>query len=160
MTPHHTFDTYMDAFADALGLTLPERSEDGSVVLSIDGTDVTLREDADGQTVVVTAEIGEMPPDARGVFAALALRANAVSLGAVALALDPVTDELAATSSLPIALADPEALSRALSSLVDAAVEWRRLAVAFLDADEDAAFSDAEAAGAGPLSGNSGFIRV
>jgi hypothetical protein len=154
------FKDCMGALAESLGLDLPEDGGDGSVMLAIDGTEVTLREDAGSGTVVATAGIGEMPPDARGVFAALALRANAVSLGAVALALDPVTDELAATSSLPIALADPEALSRALSSLVDAAVEWRRLAVAFLDADEDAAFSDAEAADAGPLSGNSGFIRV
>ena len=154
------FKHCMGALAESLGLDLPEDGGDGSVMLAIDGTEVTLREDAGSRTVVATAGIGEMPPDARGVFAALALRANAVSLGAVALSLDPVTDELAATSSLPIALADPEALSRALSSLVDAAVEWRRLAVAFLDADEDAAFSDADAADAGPLSGNSGFIRV
>ena len=160
MTPHNTFDTYMDAFADALGLTLPERAEEGSVVLSIDGTEVTFHEDADGQTVVITAEIGVMPPDARGVFSSLALQANYASLGGTALSLDAESGDLFATTSLPLALADPDALSRAVEALVNTAEEWSRNATAFLDVDEEAEFSEADDEDANPLSGAAGFLRV
>ena len=58
-----TLDELVSGFADRYaieGLAV----EDGVVVLSIDGTEVTFREDADGGAVVVSAEIGEMPPDA------------------------------------------------------------------------------------------------
>ena len=160
MTPHDTFDTCMDAFADALGLSLPERAEGGSVVLSIDGTEVTLREDADGPTVVLAAEIGEMPPDSRGVFSSLALQANFASMGGMALSLDAETGEFFATASLPLALADTDTLSHAVEALVDTAEEWRRNAVAFLDVDEEAALSEADEADANPLSGVPDFIRV
>ena len=51
MTPHETFDTCMDALASALGLTLPDRAENDPVILSIDGTEVTLREDAAGHQI-------------------------------------------------------------------------------------------------------------
>ena len=85
MTPHDTFDTCMDALADTLGIALPARAEGDAVVLSIDGTEVTFREDADGRTVLLSAEIGEMPPDARGVFSSLALQFNYSSLGGTAL---------------------------------------------------------------------------
>ena len=60
MTPHDSFATCMRAFADALGVALPERSEgDGEVVLAIDGTEVSFREDADGGTVVLAAETNQ-----------------------------------------------------------------------------------------------------
>ena len=160
MTPHETFDTCMGAFADALGVTLPERAGDGAVVLSVDGTEVSFREDADGRTVLLSAEIGEMPPDAGGVFASVALQANFAATGETALSLDAEADELFATASLPLALADPDALSRAVEALVDAAGEWRRLATAFLDVDEEAALSKADDEDASPLSGIPDFIRV
>ena len=160
MTPHDTFDTCMDALADTLGIALPARAEGDAVVLSIDGTEVTFREDADGRTVLLSAEIGEMPPDARGVFSSLALQFNYSSLGGTALFADAESGELFATASLPLALADPDALSHAVEALVDSAEEWRRNAVAFLDVDEEAALSEAESADASPLSGIPDFIRV
>ena len=151
----------MRAFADALGVALPERAEgDDEVVLSIDGTEVSFRENADGGTVVLAADVGEMPPDADGAFAAVALQANYAATGGTALSLDAEADELFATSSLPLALADPDALSRAVEALVDAAGEWRRLATAFLDVDEEAALSRADDEEASPLSGVPDFIRV
>ena len=131
----------------------------GDATLSIDGTEVTFRADEENDTVVVTASIMEMPPDARGLFASLALQANYAAVGATALSLD-AEGELAASTSLPLALADPDTLSGAVEALVNTAEEWRRNAVAFLDVDEEAALSDAENADANPLSGSSGFIRV
>ena len=160
MTPHETFDTCMDALASALELTLPDRAENDPVILSIDGTEVTLREDAAGQWVVITAEIGEMPPDARGVFSALALQANYASLGATELSLDAETGDLFATTSLPLALADPDALSRAVEALVNTAEEWSRNATAFLDVDEEVELSEADDEDASPFSGNLEFLRV
>ena len=160
MTPHDTFDTCMDAFARAVGVVLPERPGGDSVVLSIDGLEVEFREDTDSRTVVLSAEIGEMPPDAEGVFAALALQANFSSLGGTALSLDAEAGELFATASLPLALADPDALSRAVESFVDTAEEWSRYATAFLDVDDEAALAKADDEDASPLSGVPDFIRV
>lgn len=160
MTPNDTFDACMNALADALGLTLPERAENDSVVLSIDGTEVTLREDADGQWVVITAEIGEAPPDSKGVFSALALQANFASLGATGLSMDAETGDLFATTALPLALADPDALSSAVEALVNTAEEWGLNATAFLDVDEEAALAEADDEDADPLSGNPEFLRV
>ncbi len=134
--------------------------EDGVVVLSIDGTEVTLREDAASGAVVASAEIGEMPPDERGVFASLALQATFAAAGELALSLDGETGELSVSTSLPLALADSDSLSEAVEALVNTAEEWRRNATAFLDVDEEAAFSDAEDADANPLTGDSGFLRV
>ncbi len=154
-----TLDELVSGFADRYaieGLAV----EDGVVVLSIDGTEVTLREDADGGAVVVSAEIGEAPPDERGVFASLALQANFAAAGGSALSLDAETGDLFVSASLPLALADPDALSDAVESLVNTAEEWRRNAVAFLDVDEEAAISDAEDADANPFTGDSGFLRV
>ena len=160
MTPHDTFDACLDAFARAVGASLPERAEGDAVILSSDGLEVEFREDAGSQAVVLAAEIGEMPPDAEGVFAALALRANFVSLGATALSLDAETGDLFATASLPLALADPDALSRAVEGFVDAAEEWSRYATAFLDVDDEAALARADDEDASPLSGVPDFIRV
>ena len=150
----------MNALADALGLSLPERAAGESVVLAIDGTEVTFREDADGRWVVMAAEIGEMPPDARGVFSSLALQANYASLGGTALSLDAGSGELFATASLPLATAAPDALSHVVEALVNTAEEWRRNATAFLDVDEEAALAEAENEDANPLSGSPDFIRV
>ena len=151
----------MRAFAGALGVALPERAEgDDEIVFAIDGTEVSFRENADGGTVVLAAGVGEMPPDAAGAFAAVALQANYAAAGGTALSLDAEAGELLATSSLPLALADPEALSRAVEDLVDTAAEWSRLATAFLDVDEEAALSRADEEDASPLSGVPDFIRV
>ena len=160
MTPHDTFDTSMNMLADALGLDLPERAEGAPVVLSIDGTEVTIRENADGRTVLLAAEIGEMPPDAQGAFASVALQSNYTAMGGTALSLDDETGELFATASLPLALADQNSLSHAIEALVDTAEEWRRLATVFLDVDEEAALSKADDEEASPLSGIPDFIRV
>ena len=135
-------------------------AEDGVATLDIDGTEVTLRESAEGRAVAIAALIGEMPPDANGVFASVALQANYAAVGGMALCVDAETDELSVATSLPLALADPDTLSAAVESLVNTAEEWRRNAVAFLEVDEEAAFSDAEAADAHPLSGDPGFLCV
>ena len=135
-------------------------AEDGVAMIDIDGTEVTLRESAEGRAVAIAALIGEMPPDANGLFASVAFRANFIAFGGTALSLDAETDELSVSTSLPLALADPDSLSAAVESLVNTAEEWRRNAVAFLEVDEEAAFSDAEAADANPFSGDSGFLRV
>ena len=135
-------------------------AEDGVAMIDIDGTEVMLRESAEGRTVAISALIGDMPPDINGVFASVALQANFIAFGGTALCVDAETDELSVATSLPLALADPDALSAAVESLVNTAEEWRRNVVAFLEVDEEAAFSDAEAADANPLSGDSGFLRL
>ena len=135
-------------------------AEDGVAMIDIDGTEVTLRENPEGRAVAIAALIGEMPPDANGLFASVALQANFIAFGGTALCVDAETDELSVATSLPLALADPDALSVAVETLVDTAEEWRRNAVAFLDVDEESALLGDEDAAANPLSGDSGFLRV
>lgn len=160
MTPHDSFETCINAFAGTLGLTLPGRAADDPVVLDIDGTEVSIRPDADGTTIIIVAGVGEMPPDASGVFSAIALQANYAAMGSPAIFLDAETGDLSATASLPLAIADTETLSHTVESLVDMAGEWSRLATAFLDADEEAELSASDEADASPLSGDPDFIRV
>lgn len=152
-----TFDDLVSGFAARYAVEGCS-VENGVAVLSVDGTEVTLREAA--EAVIVTAGIFEMPPDSRGVFASLALQANFAAAGATALSLDAETGELFATTSLPLGIADPDALSDAVRTLVDTAEEWRRRAIAFLDVDEEAAITASGEADAAPISGDSGFIRV
>ena len=135
-------------------------AKDGLAELVIDGTEITLREDAGGGNVVASAVIGEMPPDSRGIFASLALQANFVAVGATALCLDADTGDLSMTASLPLAVADVDSLSAMIEELVNTAEEWRRNATGFMDVDEEAATTEAEALDANPLSGDPGFLRV
>jgi hypothetical protein len=153
------FNELLSLFADRHGID-GFAAEDGEASLDIDGTEVALRENPESRAVVVTALVGDMPPDANGVFASVALQANYAAVGGMALCVDAETDELSVATSLPLALADPDTLSAAVESLVNTAEEWCRTAVAFLEVDEEAAFSDAEAADANPLSGDLGFLRV
>ena len=131
----------------------------GRAALDVDGTEIALHEDAGSGTVVVSAAIGEMPPDARGLFASLALQANFAAVGGAALCLDPDEGELSVTAALPLDLADVESLSGVVESLVNTAEEWRRNAIAFLDVDEEASMNESEE-DSGPLFGNSGFLRL
>ena len=150
----------MNTLADALGVTLPEHAAGDDIVLAVDGKDVTFHEDADGRSVVITADIGEMPPDEKGIFAELALQANYTSFGTTALSLDTEAGELFATTSLPLALASADALSAVVEALVNTAEEWSRYATAFLDVDEESAISKAEDDEESPIFGNHEFIRV
>ena len=135
-------------------------AEDGVVMIDIDGTEVALRENPESRAVVVTALVGDMPPDANGVFASVALQANFIAFGGTALCVDAETDELSVVTSLPLALADPDSLSAAVESLVNTAEEWRQNANAFLDVDEEAALAKADEEDSSPLSGDPGFLRV
>ena len=153
------FNELLSRFADRFAVEGID-AKDGVAVLSVDGTEVTFREDAAGGAIVLAAEIGEMPPDASGVFASVALQANFIAFGGTALSLDAETDELAVSTSLPLAIADLDSLSAAVEALVNTAEEWRRNAVAFLDVDEEAALAEADEEAASPLSGVPDFIRV
>ena len=153
------FNDLLSRFADRYAVEGID-AEDGVAVLSVDGTEVTFREDATGGAVILAAEIGEMPPDARGIFASVALQANYAAVGGTALCVDAETDLLSVATSLPLAVADVDSLSAAVETLVDTAEEWRRNAVAFLDVDEEAALSEADDDDASPLSGDAGFLRV
>ncbi len=153
------FDELLSRFADRYAVE-GGGAENGVVVLSVDGTEVTFREDAAGGAIVLAAEIGEMPPDANGVFASVALQANYAAVGGTALCVDAETDMLSVATSLPLASADVDSLSAAVETLVNTAEEWYRNTVAFLDVDEEAAFSKADDDDASPLSGDPGFLRV
>lgn len=96
-------------------------AEDGVAMIDIDGTEVTLRENPEGRAVAIAALIGEMPPDANGLFASAALREKP---GAV-LCQDPETKAFAAIRSIPLQLADPDVLAEAAGDLVKTASAWR-----------------------------------
>ncbi len=153
------FNELLPLFADRHGIE-GFAVEDGEATLDIDGTEVTLRENPESRAIVVTALVGDMPPDANGVFASVALQANYAMFGGMALCVDAETDELSVAISLPLALADVDALSTAVEAIVNTAEEWRQNANAFLDVDEEAALAEADEEDVSPLSGDPGFLRV
>ena len=52
----------IDAFAAKYGVTAPP-GEEGVETIDVGGTIVTFREDPGARAVILSAEVGEMPPD-------------------------------------------------------------------------------------------------
>ena len=125
--------------------------DDGAAALDIDGTAVTLV--ASGESLLVTAEIGEPPTEGAAAFADLLLEASLAS--EVFFAKTPETGKYVAVSRIALAGVDGDAFDAALESLVNQAETWRKLL-----ADFRPAASEAEVNNATPSFGNSGFMQV
>jgi hypothetical protein len=111
--------------------------------------------------VILSAQVGEMPPDAKGRFAAILLKASGM-LSANAEGAFCVDDDgvFHAVRSVSLALADLDSLTAVLEALVDLAEIWREHAVAFAGVDDEIAQREIEEAALNPLLGNMNFIRV
>ena len=116
----------MNDFAAKIGLPPPETAA-GAVVIDVNGVPVSFVDDASGGAILLHAPIGEAPTEAGGDLARRMLEANAALCekpGAV-LCQDPETKAFAAIRSIPLQIADPDALLEAVDDLVKTAEAWR-----------------------------------
>ena len=151
----------MDSFAAKYGID-GFAVLDGVAAVEIDGTSVEFREDAEANAVIVSALFGEPPPDEKGRFASILLKANFLlaASGSAAFCLDAATEELAIVCSLPLPLADVDSLSSAVERIVDLAEQWRENAEAFVNVDDEAARVEANESAFNPLLGGNDFMRI
>ena len=127
-------------------------AENNAAALDVDGIEITLV--SAGDTLSVSANIGEPPVDGRADFADLMLEANLLSESFFAKEPDSGAYILVRRLSLPaLELADFDA---ALEDLVNLAETWRRL----LSDYRPAAKAAAERIEATPQFGASGFVQV
>lgn len=150
----------IDAFAAKCGVAAPP---DGEAIetIEIDGTRVTFREDAAARAVIITARVGELPPDEKGRFASILLKASGMlSANAEGAFYVDEGDVFYAVRSVPLALADVHTLVSALEALVDLVELWREHAAAFASVDDELAQKAIEEAALNPLFGSADFIRI
>ena len=148
----------IDAFAVKYGVTVPP-GEEGVETVDVGGTIVTFREDPGARAVILSAEVGEMPPDAKGRFASILLKAGGLlaANGEGAFCVDE-DDVFHAVRSVPLARADLDAFASALESLVNLAELWREHADVFAHVDDEMAKQAAEEGALNPLFGGPDLI--
>ena len=127
-------------------------AEDNAAALDIDGIVVTLV--AAGDTLSVSADIGEPPVDGRADFSELLLEANLQSEAFFAKEHESGAYILVRRLSLPAL--DAESFDAALEALVNLAETWRRLLADF----RPVAKAAAERAEESPQFGANGFVQV
>ena len=145
------FTELVASFAERHGIA-DLAAEDGAAALDIDGIVVTLV--ASGDSVSLSADVGEPPAEGRADFADLLLAANLQSDAFFAKA--PESGTYVAVRRLALPALDPDAFDAALESLVNQAETWRRLLADF----RPAAKAAADAAAEKPTFGTGGFVQV
>jgi hypothetical protein len=127
-------------------------ADDNAAALDIDGIVVTLV--AAGDSVSVSADIGEPPAEGRADFSELLLEANLQS--DAFFAKSPENETYVAVRRLALQTLNDEAFDAALEALVNQAETWRRLLADFRPAAKAAAEGAAET----PSFGAGGFLSV
>ena len=127
-------------------------AEDNAAALEVDGIVITLV--AVGDTLSISAGIGEPPSEGRAEFAELLLEANLQS--EAYFAKGPENGAYVLVRRLPLPALDGESFDAALEALVNLAETWRRLLADF----RPVAKAAAEKGGEAPLFGTSGFVQV
>lgn len=127
-------------------------AEDNAAALDIDGIVVTLI--AIGDTLSVSAEIGESPIEGKADFADLMLETNLQS--DAFFAKEPERDTYILVRRLSLTTLGSDALDEALEALVNMAETWRRLLADFRPIAKVAA----EQATEEPSFGAGGFVQV
>ncbi len=127
-------------------------AENNAAALEVDGIVVTLV--AAGDSLSVSAEIGEPPADGRAEFAELMLEANLQS-GAF-FAKEPESGAYVLVRRLQLPTLDAESFDAALEELVNLAETWRRLLADF----RPVAKAAAERTDGAPQFGANGFVQV
>ena len=127
-------------------------AEDNAAALDVDGLVITLV--AVGDTLSISADIGEPPSEGRAEFAELMLEANMQS-GAF-FAKEPESGAYVLVRRLQLQALDAESFDAALEALVNLAETWRRLLADFRPVAKAAAESTEEL----PQFGANGFVQV
>lgn len=133
------FTELVASFAERHGIA-DLAADDGAAALDIDGIVVTLV--GTGDTVSLSADIGQPPADGRASFAKLLLEANLQS--DIFFAKAPESESYVAVRRLALQDLDAEAFDAALEALVNHAETWRRLLDDFRPAAEAAAAAEVE----------------
>ena len=102
-------------------------AEDNAAALEVDGIVITLV--AVGDTLSITAGIGEPPSEGRAEFAELLLEANLQS--EAAFAKEPESGDYFLVRRLQLQMLDAESFDAALEQVVNLAETWRRLLADF-----------------------------
>lgn len=126
--------------------------KDNAVALDVDGIVITLV--AVGDTLSISADIGEPPSEGRAEFAELMLEANLQS--EAFFAKGPENGAYVLVRRIPLPELDAEAFDAALEALVNMAETWRRLLADFRPIAKAAAESTEEL----PQFGANDFVQV
>ena len=145
------FEKLISDFAERHGIANLV-SEDNTAALDIDGIVITLV--AAGDSLSISADIGEPPSDGRAEFVELMLEANLQSEAFFAKA--PEGGPYVLVRRLPLATLDAEAFDAALEALVNLSETWRRLLADFRPVAKAAAERTEEL----PQFGANGFFQV
>ena len=127
-------------------------AENNAAALEVDGIVVTLV--AAGDSLSVSAEIGEPPAEGRAEFAELLLEANLQS--EAFFAKEPESGAYVLVRRLQLPALDAESFDTALEELVNLAETWRRLLADF----RPVAKAAAERTDGAPQFGANGFVQV
>ena len=127
-------------------------AENNAAALEVDGIVVTLV--AAGDSLSVSAEIGEPPADGRAEFAELMLEAN-LQTGAF-FAKEPESGAYVLVRRLQLPELGAESFDAALEELVNLSETWRRLLADF----RPVAKAAAERTEGAPQFGANGFVQV
>ena len=125
---------------------------DGAASLDIDGIIVTMV--ANGEVLILSAEIGEPPAEGVAAFANLLLEANLKS--GMFFAKAPEPGPYIAVQRIPLPLIDVDTFDTTLEAFVNQAETWIRLLSDFRPLAKAAAEHVEEA----PLLGTNGFVQV
>ena len=145
------FAELISGFAERHGVA-DFAAKDNAAALDIDGIIVTFV--ATGDSLVVSANIGEPPSEGRADFADLMLEANLQS--EAFFAKEPESDAYVLVRRLSLPTLDAESFDAALEALVNLAETWRRLLADF----RPVAKAIAERAEEPPGFGASDFLQV
>ena len=145
------FPELISSFAERHGIA-DLAAQDNAAALDIDGIVVAIV--ASGDSVSVSADIGEPPAEGRADFDELLLEANLQSDAFFAKV--PESGAYVAVRRLALPTLGPDAFDAALEALVNQAETWRRLLADFRPAAQAAA----EAAAEEPSFGTGGFVQV
>jgi hypothetical protein len=116
----------MNGFAAKCGLPPPDTAT-GAVVIDFNGIAVSFIDNASNGAILLHAEIGEALGGSGGAIARDMLEANAAlheRQGAV-LCKDSETKAFAVIRSIPVVVAEPDAMLEVVGDLVKTAASWR-----------------------------------
>ena len=122
-----TFGKLIEELNARLGVEIEDAG--GAFALEIDGETVVLQQ-ADGDLVLVRADLGEVPPDRREIFAAAALEANFLykGTGGATLAVNPNDGHLPLQQYNWLERLDADKALDMLTRFVETVATWKRLA--------------------------------
>ncbi len=126
------YEEIIPALEEKLGIEGLE-PVDGVCSVEIDDMLVTMAKVADGEGFLMSAVVGEPPPESADAFASLLLQANHQFAGVdgTTFSQDPASGSYLLERILPLDLVDADYLYSALGEFVDSVERWKKALVDF-----------------------------